>query len=346
MSMPNYFAYDPFTRRTRTTRYAPQGDQDTWSAYDQEEEYWDVSDALRGADPRLAENWGNGSNMQVERDGDGYRVRVKTGDKEGTWYNLQRDAQGGYTPTVAGKGEWNTNENLFDDPIALAMMAAVGGIGAAGYAAGAGGAGALTAETAAEVAAATGLPEITPQMLAAANATSDPLGYLLTLANGGTGAGALGTIAADALAGLTTVGASAASGLTTVGASAASGAANSLVRGVAEALGVSEDIAKLIVTAAPAVLTGIGNLTEDDEDNQVTRTGNPTIDAAREGVVNRMMSGLDERIARDRARSDQLAGWSTAAAAIPQSLPQYRGLMETDEFGRVRFRKPQRGLTG
>jgi hypothetical protein len=130
MSMPNYFAYDPFQRRTRTMRYAPQGDQDTWSAHDREEEYWDLSDALRGADPWLAENWSNPNNMEVTRDGDGYRVRIKTGDKEGTWYNLTPDGSGGFRSSVAGRGEWNTNENLFDDPMALAMMAAVGTIGA------------------------------------------------------------------------------------------------------------------------------------------------------------------------------------------------------------------------
>jgi hypothetical protein len=342
MSMPNYFAYDPFTRRTRTTRYAPQGDQDTWTAYDQEEEYWDLSDALRGADPRLAENWGNPDNMEVQRDGDGYRVRIKTGDKEGTWYNLTPDERGGFTPSVAGRGEWNTNENLFDDKMALAMMAAVGGIGAAaaaGAGAGAAGSGGF------------GAAEGT---VAAANLTSDPLGALIAQNAGNWGLNIAPEFAAsiggELLANMPLT--EAPPGLNptqtqTIIEAAGTGAdANSLVKSIADGLGISEDVARLIVGLGPAVVTGIGNLLEDDEDNQVTRTGNPTIDAARESLVTKMMGGLDERIARDRARSDQLAGWSSAAAAIPQSLPEYRGLMETDEFGRVRFRKPARGLTG
>jgi hypothetical protein len=361
MSMPNYFAFDPFQRRTRTMRYAPQGDQDTWSAYDREEEYWDLSDALRGADPRLAENWSNPNNMEVTRDGDGYRVRIKTGDKEGTWYNLTPDGNGGFTPSVAGRGEWNTNENLFDDPIALAMMAAVGtiGAGAAGAFGGLPGGSAPIVEGgttaalggAAPVAESFPVAAYGPSLTAPLNPATISAGGVATGAAGLAGPYTLGNAGASALQaaqafsaanpGVPAGGAAAAGG----GAGAAAGGSSSLVKTVADALGISEDVARLIVGLGPAVVTGIGNLLEDDEDNQVTRTGNPTIDAAREQVVTRMIGGLDERIARDRARSDKLAGWSDAAAAIPQGLPQYRGLMETDELGRVRFRRP-RGLTG
>lgn len=130
MSMLPYFAYDPFQTRTRTIRYSPQGDQDTWSAYDQVEEYLGLSDALQQNDPWRYENWSNPNNMEVERDGDGYRVHMKTGDKEGTWYNLSPNGEGGFISSEAAKGKWDTNENLFDDKMALAMMAAVGAIGA------------------------------------------------------------------------------------------------------------------------------------------------------------------------------------------------------------------------
>lgn len=362
MSMPNYFAFDPFQRRTRTTRIAPQGDQDTWTAYDQEDEWWDVSDALRGADPRLAENWSNPNNMEVTRDGDGYRVRIKTGDKEGTWYNLTPDGNGGFTPSVAAKGKWDTNENLFDDPIALAMMAAVGtiGAGAAGAFGGLPGGSAPIVEGgttaalggAAPVAESFPVAAYGPSLTAPLNPATISAGGVATGAGGLAGPYTLGNaglssgLAQQAYSAAGGGGSSAPSGASGGGGAAAgaAGATNSLVKSLTD-LGFSEPVARLLLGLGPAVLTGIGNAIDGGEGDQVTRTGNPTIDAAREQVVTRMIGGLDERIARDRARSDKLAGWSDAAAAIPQGLPQYRGLMDTDELGRVRFRRP-RGLTG
>ena len=138
MSMRDYFNYDPF--KTVQNRYAQNmGDRDM---PDLIQEGLGLSDAMAEQDPWLAQNWGDPNNVKYERaEGGGYKVTVKSGDKQGTVYLLSPDDKGGFKVAEQGTTKFDTGRyNPFQDPMALAMMAGVGGItaGAMGAFGGAG----------------------------------------------------------------------------------------------------------------------------------------------------------------------------------------------------------------
>ena len=134
------FNASPFVKRTGFEPYRyNMGD----SEYTEERpfERWELNpDAFPDADDQFLSTIYNPNNVSyVETDKDGNQIiKVKSADKEGTKYKFSPTGQ---NLGVVGSERWDTNENIFDDPIALAMMAAVAtmGAGAAGAFGGAGG---------------------------------------------------------------------------------------------------------------------------------------------------------------------------------------------------------------
>ena len=89
---------------------------------------WQVSDELAALNSGNLTNQNNFQVLGINPDGS-YDVKVKSGDKEGTIFNYVPQSGGGYALSdPQGTVGWNTNENLFDDPIALAMMLGTGAI--------------------------------------------------------------------------------------------------------------------------------------------------------------------------------------------------------------------------
>jgi hypothetical protein len=121
-------------------------------------------------------------------------VMQKTADKEGTKYTYQLDANGNYVPVATGQTQhWDTNNGDMNTKALIAMASVLAGGMAANYgmtgnmltAAAPTGMGNLGVESILGSALTDGVgafgaatPEITAEMLAGANATSDPIAYL------------------------------------------------------------------------------------------------------------------------------------------------------------------------
>jgi hypothetical protein len=306
---------------------------------------WMASDELLASDPEL---FGNATNLKVvSQDENGYTVMRKTADKEGTLIRIEKDPQTGewVSKGAVGKEGWDTNAARRAQNLGLGSVLAAPALVAGGQALGlipqgtVGGlaSGAAEAGLWGGVEGLGGLaggatfgpasPEITAEMLAGANATSDPIAYLNAQA---------GWTAADPayMATLTTV----PSGTITPGYQAPpswpeapptsppgtqtpppvdpakAATTGGLVKSVADMLGISESAARLLVAATPALA---GLLSDHDDQTATTTQGTPAQLAARDAIATSVTGRLPEMMQRDRQRADQQMAWGNLAAGVP-----------------------------
>lgn len=254
--------------------------------------------------------------------------------------------------------------------LVLGALGAIAG-GAAGQAAGLWNlpGGAIAEGAAAGTAAGgTALPEITAEMIAAANATSDPIAYLAAQANAAV-PGSWGPLSPAYLASLTTVpvgttlpgylnelispsfpGETTQTGTTSQGTtppvtptSTGGGATpptNAMVDWVSKTLGISPELARLILTVGGAALPVIAGQIDGDEKRTVEVS--PEVSATRDIIAKTIGAEYPGIAERDKARAAQNDLWAAAAADAGKKVILPKSPFRQGMMGYA----PRRGLVG
>jgi hypothetical protein len=277
---------------------------------------------LLASDPEL---FGNQTNLQVvAQDENGYTVRRKTGDKEGTLIRIERDPQTGewVSRGAVGTEAWDTNaaqrfQNMGFGSVVAAALAGAAAAGSGLVSPGVNGLASGAGATEAAIGSALGGNALAGGLGGAAAGSAAGLGGAdaVTAAEWFGGPGA----ATNPSAGLFGSGAAAAGAGTAAATTAASTAAKAagageLVKSVADMLGISESAARLLVTATPALAA----LLSDHDDQTTTQTqGTPAQIAARDAIATNVTGRLPEMQQRDRQRADQQMAWGNLAVGVP-----------------------------